>query len=331
METFYVLWMPTRKDITLKGDRKLSLINLHDSWLLGGYYVWGNITPEMNVILKYWPHRLLIPYNSTHSVQLKFIDKDEHGFIVYSLDTSCCNENDFTGALSKTMNPSIYHYIKSAFHKHENHLINEDALLRPYVKESETPLKVNDEILLYYLKQYKYKFLDFIIYASTEYEAAKVQLNSLFNINKGIKALRTIIEKGNAIKGEQEYYEYLRTIAMQRDCVSEQFVDEIRDNCHTIDKLLIDVTASYNICTAGLGIKYGRWGIYFGLAGIVVSTIGIFCEPNFKPLKEYISNIENRSTTSINDSISILKKQVIEIQKCIESKKNTNQDRESIP
>ena len=78
---------------------------------------------------------------------------------------------------------------------------------------------------------------------------------------------------------------------------------------------------AYNLCTAGLGVKYGRWGIAFGLAGIFVSIgcslFSIVSEPNFTPIfqkmdsetksvTEHIDQrLDERTVEPTNDSIAI--------------------------
>lgn len=299
--------MPTREEGSVSIKNKPARKNFHDSNRLGGYFVTARIDNN-DIILSYQPHWMWLPTGRKKKVTLKFEESNKLGFVIYSFDDEGCHKDSFTKALDGRMNPAIYHYIKNIYHKHEWHPASEDALLQPYVSNKELSFKKDErDITLSYLQQYKDKFEDFIIYNSKEYLVVKRQINSLVNINKGIKALGHIIEKGNTIMGEMEYCEFLRERASRKAWLAKRFNTEIKKYGHDINRLLRDVTCSYNLCTTGLGIKYGKWGIIFGVAGILVSAAGILlplANDNDKP-KEIIYKHEyiNKPCTVAKDSL----------------------------
>lgn len=267
--------MPTRKggnpDIINTPGKK----NFHDCLKFGGYFITADFTGK-DIKLTYRSHHIFVPEGKEHCIDLKFESCNKSGFIIYSFDNDGCNKDNFTEALNGKMNPAIYHYIKGAFHKHESHPATADALLQPFVSTGKISFADDERrIVDFYLQQYKDKFEDFIIYNSEETKAAKRQINSFININKGINSLGRIIENGNTIKGEQEYFEFLREYASKKGWIAKDFRREVKGYTDNINRLLKNVTVAYNLCTTGLGIKYGKWGIFLGVIGIFVSAAGI--------------------------------------------------------
>lgn len=291
--------MPTREAGSPVIKNNPQRKNFHDSYRLGGYFITSRLQNN-DIELSYQPHKMYMPVGRKHSITLKFEDCNKLGFIIYSFDDEGCNKDGFTNALNGRMNPAIYHYIKNIFHEHENHPASEDALLQPFVSNEPISFGKNEQdIICFYILQYKDKFESFITYNLIESRAAKKQINGFININKGINALGRIIEKGNTIKGEQEYFEFLREYATRKGWISKSLRTEIKKYTNEISRLLRDVTCSYNLCTTGLGIKYGKWGIFFGIAGIIVSATGILLPPGY----DKKTPMEAGSTTKYRNNI----------------------------
>ena len=321
MKYYYVLWIPTKKDGKPSICEEPKKKNFQDGWRWGGYFVKGKIDSETyNFTLHYRPHFFRVVFGKWKRVILRLVESNRRGLLLYSVDSEELFNDGFCNALKAKMNPSVYHYIKGCFHTHEFHEASSDALLCPYVTDDPISLRENErEIILFYLEQYKEKFQDFLLYGKSEYEVARSNINSLFHVNEGIHTLAAVISKGNSIKGEQEYFEYLRTHASQQTWISKAFKQDVSEACESIHSFLTDVNNAYNICTAGLGVKYGRWGIVFGLFGIFVSTIGIgfsiLNEPDIQSLNHYVDSVTvsakkelkehiDEKSKSVTDSIS---------------------------
>lgn len=310
--------MPTREDGIPKSSFEVGRKNLCDCNSLGGYMVSASFGGNGDIVLSYYPHYYRLRCGKKRHITLKFEESNKRGFVIYSFDDTSCVRDSFVDALVGKMNPSIYHYIKGAFHTHVNHLPNEDALLQAYAKcEKLTLANEENEIIKFYLDQYKDKFDGFLLYAHVEYESSIRQISGFINVNRGINALGSIIDKGNSIKGELDYYNYLLKKAREQCAVSKEFGKCVSAVVDDICKLLNEVNNSYNLCTAGLGVKYGRWGIFFGVLGIIVSFIGVWqsviSEPDPLPVNNHtdstmnsLRNTVDRMHESMQDSINIL-------------------------
>lgn len=320
MKTYYALWMPTKEKGFPKKRFKVGKKNLCDKFSLGGYYISASFDCNDNITLVYQVHKRLLPRSHKRQITLVCEEKNNRGFCIYSFDDTDCKKDGFTKSLTGNMNPSIYHYIKEAFHKHESHPATEDALLTPYVQDVAISFEKDEKtILLYYLNQYKEKFEGFYDYSIDEVEVAKAQINGYFNVNRGIRALAAVIDKGNSIKGEYTYYNFLRTTASQKAWIPKELKKSVDDTFRNIEQLLTNTTEAYNICTSSLGVRYGRWGIFFGVAGILVSAAGILFsiihEPSPDSVNNHTDKTVERAISSVNDSIASLKKDIGNIKK----------------
>ena len=211
---YYALWIPVYKDTNFSEIIEPSLHNMHDNWKCGGYYITGRIDKvSLDFTFSYRPHRLLFPLGKKKSITLKCEQRNRKGFLLYSCDIDSIKENDgFISSFKGRMNPSIYHYIKGCFHRHEFHSDSTDALLQPFVEGRPLSLRQDQkEILLYYIEQYKEKFHDFLRYNEPKYKKAIHNIDSSFHIKKGIDTLENIIIEGNEIKGELKYCKFLIT------------------------------------------------------------------------------------------------------------------------
>lgn len=310
--------MPTREDGIPESSFEVGRKNLCDCNSLGGYMVSASFGGNGDIVLSYYPHYYRLRRGKKRHITLKFEESNKRGFVIYSFDDTSCVRDSFVDALVGKMNPSIYHYIKGAFHTHVNHLPNEDALLQAYVRgENLTLEEAEQEIIQFYLNQYKDKFEDFLFYGRAEYKKSKQQISNFVNVQRGIKALGSIIDNGNSIKGELDYYKYLFETARKRCAVSKEFGKSVSAVVDDICKLLNEVNNSYSLCTAGLGVKYGRWGIFFGVLGIFVSLVGVWLsvisEPDPLPIINHtdstmnsLKNIVDMKSESIQDSMNIL-------------------------
>ena len=327
MKTYYALWIPIRKQTVLSPRYPLKRKKLCDKKSLGGYVLSADFKGD-NIHLTY---RSCSRFRKgeRHTLTLKCEEKNPRGFIIYSFDNEGLTRDGFIDALTGKMNPSVYHYIKGAFHKHQHHGENEDALLQAMATLTPLSFKQNgEEITLHYLQQYKDKFADFLSMSADEFSVAKKRVNSRFSIGRGIDALADIIDKGNSIKGEVEFYRFLLESAREKTWISKDFRTSVEKCIKEIDILLRDVSTCYNLCTSGLGVKYGRWGIWFGLAGIVVSAGGIFysalVDPDPSPVNNHIDSVRTEikntimqekksiadSLTNINDAVKSLDKKI---------------------
>ena len=110
------------------------------------------------------------------------------------------------------------------------------------------------------------------------------------------------------------YYEYIRSHASNQTWISKDFKQQVKIACLNIQELLADATNAYNICTAGLGVKYGRWGIAFGIFGVFVSAFGIFYsmfdEPNLTPVHQHIDSVISSKENQIEKAINKAKKEI---------------------
>lgn len=79
--------------------------------------------------------------------------------------------------------------------------------------------------------------------------------------------------------------------ASREDCA-------IQDKRKEMEEMLYKVSADYGMITAGLGVRYGRYGIYFGLAGIIVSIVTFVASFIFSgdddKVRGYINDAEKR-------------------------------------
>lgn len=282
---------------------------LHDSWLHGGYYLDGKVDKDnLNFTINYIPHRFYIPTGKKKSLTFRCEDKNNKGFVVYSIDSDELKDDNFCRSLRGKMNPSIYHYIKECFHHHEYHRKSDDALLSPLVKEDVLSLKDDErEILLFYLEQYKCKFEDFLIYSPKEFDSARRKVNMRFRLSNGIKTIGDIIGNGNQMKGERQYCEYLLKKSSEQAWISKELRKAINDSCDAIDDFLMEVSNAYNVCTSGLGVKYGRWGIGFGVFGVIVSALGIaysaLHKPDYQVIYNHIDSVVVSSQTDIKNNL----------------------------
>lgn len=301
--------MPTRRGgipvVTQNPRRKI----LHDSWLLGGYYLDGKIDNNtFSFTIYYTPHWFYVPTGKRKSLSFRCEEKNNKGFVVYSIDSDELNNDSFCRSLRGKMNPSIYHYIKECFHHHEYHRRSDDALLSPYVKEEALSLRDDERnILLFYLEQYKSKFDDFLLYNSKEFDCAKRKVNMRFRLTNGIKTIGNIISNGNQMKGERQYCEYLLKNASEQAWISKELRKAINDSCDGIDDFLKEANIAFNVCTSGLGVKYGRWGIGFGAFGIIVSALGIayssLHKPDYQEINNHIDSVMVSLQTDIKNNI----------------------------
>ena len=301
--------MPTRKGGIPYVNHNPKKKVLHDSWSLGGYYLDGSVDEKsLNITIYYTPHLFYVPTGKRKSLTLICDGKNNKGFVVYSIDSDKLNNDSFCLSLRGKMNPSIYHYIKECFHHHEYHRGSDDALLSPFVKDGALSLKSDErEILLFYLKQYKSKFEDFLIYSLEEFDCAKRKVNMRFRLSNGIKTIGNIISNGNQMKGERQYCEYLLKSASENAWISKELRKALQDSCDGIDEFLREVNNAYNVCTSGLGVKYGRWGIGFGAFGVIVSALGIaysaLHKPNYQEINNHIDSVVISSQTDTQNSI----------------------------
>lgn len=167
----------------------------------------------------------------------------------------------------------MYHYIKRCFHKDEYHDKSIDSLLQAYVKCS--PISLHSEggqIVLYYLEQYKYKYEDFLTYKKKELQTCEKNINSLFNIRDSINGLADILTQCNEIKGEGEYCNFLLEGVKINIHIPKELRKNITGSIADIEKLSQRANLCYNISSNNLGIRYGVWGIIFGVVGIFVSV-----------------------------------------------------------
>ena len=301
--------MPTRKGgipvVTHNPQRKI----LHDSWLLGGYYLDGKVDNRtLSFTIYYTPHRFYVPVGKRKSLTFRCEETNNKGFVVYSIDSNELKNDSFCRSLRGKMNPSIYHYIKESFHHHEYHRRSDDALLSPFVKEESLSLRVDERnILLFYLEQYKCKFEDFLTYSSEEFNCAKRKVNMRFRLSNGIKTIGDIISNGNQMKGERQYCEYLLKNASEQAWISKELRKAINESCDGIDDFLKEANIAFNVCTSGLGVKYGRWGIGFGAFGIIVSALGIayssLHKPDYQEINNHIDSVMVSLQTDIKNNI----------------------------
>lgn len=301
--------MPTRKGGNLHVTHLPQKKILHDSWLHGGYYLDGSVDKDsLSFTINYTPHRFYIPTGKRKSLTLICDETNNKGFVVYSIDSDELNNDSFCHSLRGKMNPSIYHYIKECFHHHEYHRRSDDALLSPFVKEGDFSLESDErDMLLFYLEQYKSKFEDFLTYGLEEFDCAKRKVNMRFRLSNGIKTIGDIISNGNQMKGERQYCEYLLKSAREKAWISKELRKALNESCDIIDDFLREVNDAYNVCTSGLGVKYGRWGIGFGVFGVFVSALGIaysvLHKPDYQEIHNHVDSVVVSSQIEIRNNI----------------------------
>lgn len=309
MICYYALWIPTKNNITLIPTLTCQEKDLLDSFYLGGYHIKCNIDELSKDISFSYKKKYGICSHSKGSFTLKYVNSNNRGIIIYSLEIIDADLDPLTTELNGKMNPSIYHLVKGFFHEHEYHSLNEDALLQAHASNSTIDLERDEKIIISdYINQYKNKFEDFLEYSLKEYQRAKNKINSLHQVNKGINGLRHLIEKGNTICGEIEYCKYLLKYARNKGWVSKSMSSEIYCSFKKIEALMKDISYSYNDSTAYLGIKYGQWGILFGILGIGVSVFTAFysSQTSPKPIDEnrFIHRIESANKSNYDSVIN---------------------------
>lgn len=86
-----------------------------------------------------------------------------------------------------------------------------------------------------------------------------------------------------------------------------------------MEEMLYKVSADYGMITAGLGVRYGRYGIYFGLAGIIVSIVTFVASFIFSgdddKVRGYINDAEKRVMRSDSLHYKAIRDHLNEIQK----------------
>lgn len=305
MRYYYALWIPTTENITLAVLEKAECeIKLQDSKQYGGYKVKAIVDTESLDIDIYYS--LLAPKNSAKNIKLVKEFSNNKGFIIYYIEHDNWSEDAFITSLEGKMNPSFYHLIKGFFHKHVYHDASDDALLQPYVSDQTLTWNNDGEVITqFYLDQYKQKFSDFLNESTTECAIYRKRINGLFKVESAIKGLISTIEKGNLIKGEQEYYDFILKTAANQNVITKQFRKDVRKTLFEINKFLTSVSDIYNRTTASIGVRFGWIGIWVGAVGILASVGGTcyscFQSPNYTEVYHHMDSVANVNLKTIEN------------------------------
>ncbi len=322
MRRYFALWIP------VKEKTKLSVINppvgkvISDSREYGGYFIKGEIDKESyNFTLKYKPKSTLTCLKSFSSIQFICEDLNEYGFIVYSVDLESVKSDDcFVEFVKDNLNPALYHYIKGCFHQHEYHHPSEDSLIRSFSSEKEISLDSDlCRILQVYTKQYVGKFNDFLESSQYEFNKAKQCLNHTFDIRSSIKTLRRIIDSGNTIKGEKQYFDFLLKVGSENSC-SNELACNVSNVWNKIELFIDNVNSAYSISTTSVGLKLSLFGVLFGVIGLIIGVISLIHTPSVDytsvnnqidsttvTLTNFIEFRVKCAQNSIIDSINVMK------------------------
>ena len=297
MKTSYALWMP----VLLDGELKLICEDIRrrlcDSPDLGGFDLSCEIDKlTRDITIRYKVSRHF--FSKKKQIILHKENENKYGFITYSFYWHEGKTDAFTASLKENMPTSVYHLIKDFYHVHTDHDPSHDSLLQAFTRQGEIDLDAEfDDIRMFYLRQYWYTLKDFTEQTLEEFDCAKRNIERIFNVQKGIGTLAEIIDNGNNVKGQLKYMDYL--LQVNPKCVVPKvFRRAIQDKRKEMEEMLYKVSADYGMITAGLGVRYGRYGIYFGLAGIIVSIVTFVASFIFSgdddKVRGYINDAEKR-------------------------------------
>lgn len=207
--------------------------------------------------------------------ELRFecVDKNRTGLIVYKLDYS--GESDpMIESLDKKMHPSMYHFIKEHFHKHSFHDGECDSLLRPYATGSRIDLqnsKTRKDIYVHYLDQYIDKTKTANINLAAQYSKLVTDINNERHYKSSLDAAYGIKKESERKCGEALYAKAL--LEMSRVSVSGDLYQRLYDNILELEILDSKCRDAYNIINNGYNNRLARVGIFFGVLGIVLTTV----------------------------------------------------------
>lgn len=285
MKTYYVLWMPTLKE--LKDPyicKPVIREKLEDSKKLGGYKLKGTIDSSLNITLEYSRTGIVGLFQKIFGKGNSIIHFRKEsgilktGFIQYSCELPDIPQDEIEKGLTGIMRSPIYHFLKGFFHNHTHHHFSQDSLLQAYVSETFVDIKnCNVEICIYYIRQYIELLKDFNEETPEQVSISKRRINETHKVRQSINTLGEIIKSGNELKGQLGYMDFLLNKALKPCDIPRALRSEIDGLRKDVQGILDETTTYYDVSTAELGVRYGIHGIRWGIAGVCVSIILFAC------------------------------------------------------
>jgi hypothetical protein len=207
----------------------------------------------------------------TKNFELKQEEVSRDGMILYSYEAEKYDENQKDGFrfTEEHFPKSIYHIIKSFYHRHRFHAEDEDAILTPYTSEDYIDINSeNNAAVLHYLNMYE-DFLDGIIN----------NINTIENNSKGVK-YKTIVALYTKAKGYDVHLNALYYSQNNTKCrLDNKTLDEPDQKWHRCAfniensmEFLETVERKYGINHQFDITKQAR---YWAKAGFIVGAIGL--------------------------------------------------------
>lgn len=285
MKTYYVLWMPTLKELKAPYICKdVVCQKLEDSKRLGGYHLKGTIDSLLNITIEYSRTGIAgffkrIVGKGKRVVQLcKESENLKAGFIQYSCELSKVPCDEIERGLSGMMRSPIYHFLKGFFHNHTHHHSSQDSLLQAYVSDTFVDIKsCNVDICTYYIGQYIDLLKDFNAVTPDQVLISKKRINRTHKVRQSINTLGEILKSGNDLKGQLGYMDFLLNKALKPCDIPRALKSDINGLRKDVQGILDETSTYYDVSTAELGVKYGIHGIRWGIAGVSVSIILFAC------------------------------------------------------
>lgn len=228
------------------------------------------------------------------------------GFIVYELDTDFSRDL-MTRELDGTMHPMIYHFIKEHFHSHTHHDAECDSMLQPYV--SDHIIALNDikelkNLYKWYLSQYEEMLCRSMDTLCLQYRMLVETTNvwkAFYTSHKKAKLLKI---RSGEVAGAAGYARALLTMSPFRvsNQVYQRTYTAILDCEHLCDKC----DEAYTTVNNDYNNRLGRYGVYLGAGGIILTLIlELFhqCTPSDKT---YLEVTEEQMLKFIENQDSIL-------------------------
>lgn len=317
MKTYYILWMPTLAELKTPCICRNKVIHkLEDSIFLGGYYLRGEIDSSLNITIEYWRTGFVGFWEKligkSHPVIKLHKESDilRNGFIQYSCELPDTGLDEIQKGLAGMMRTPIYHFVKEFFHKHTHHHSSQDSLLQAYVSTTLVDINASfDEVVVYYIKQYRDLLTDFEEVTPQQIEVSKKRINKTHKVQQSIATLGDVIKAGNELNGQLRYMDFLLNKVARSYSVSKELRTEIERLRKNVQVILNDASTSYNVSTAALGVKYGIQGIKWGIGGVVVSCT-LFAISTYLSLKDdSTEQLIDKATNTIikKDSVTIVR------------------------
>lgn len=280
---YYALWIPSYKEEVPTIQReKLNEIILQDIPGSDTIRLKGKINKEsFNIHLQY-----LINNGGWSDLFFRFVDKQQDGFIFYSLevgDNEVKKDVMHERLLSRGLHKSIYHYFKEFFHTHSLHAEGEDSLLPVYTARE--PIDWADDRVKYLIitpiiKAYTAKFRGFYRLGRNDLQSCMTAISQNREVTKNIHALRGFLHDGYKVKREKSYCDFL--LSQYSTIIDRRVQRKLEEAYNDFFTYYADLDFWYHAYLDTISFRDSkvskRWGITGGCLGLLSIAITLFLE-----------------------------------------------------